>query len=695
MASDDTLGMMDQNQDLNLTKEQQQEGAVGDSKVKKVWEEFRQRIAVCKQYRRKQISNWVSNIDYRRGKPFSSQTDEDRVAVNLDWPLTKSKHASLYSQTPQVHVDHPPQTTGAPWVYGFEQRLNDTFVAAGIEAAMDEVMPDVINAAGVGVILVSHEAITEQVEVPSVDFATMPPEVVQQVQQSKMMPDGSPVPMETVPRVVDHRYMTSRISPADFLWPIGFTGSDFDNAPWIGRSGRVTWAQAQVLFGLTEADKHNVLGYEDRTLQDKLTHDIEKDKVGVDEEVSFDEIFYKEYQYDPGAKNFSSIHHMVFITGKDEPVIDEAWQGQKAGQDGQLVGAIRYPIRVLTLTYITDEAIPPSDSAIGRSQVNEINKSRTQMILQRERSLPLRWVDVNRIDPAVTQALMRGTWQQIIPVQGNGENSIGEVARASMPQEDFTFDTVAKNDLNEMWQIGPNQQGNFGQGRQSASEANLVQSNFQTRIGMERAKVAKFVVSVAEVLGGLLCLYEQPESFGQGFDPTISRTLTYSILADSTVLVDSQQRLDRLKEFINFAAKSGYVDVEPVLREVAQLSGLDPSAVIKKPEPAPPVEPTISLRMTGVEDLMNPLTLAFLLKSGQAPDPNMIEQAKKLIQLAVVPPLAPEGAGQVGPDGQPVGGGAPPQQVQPPSPATPGMGEAHPNWTIMDRINTRRGPEGE
>jgi len=43
-------------------------------------------------------------------------------------------------------------------------------------------------------------------------------------------------------------------------------------------------------------------------------------------------------------------------------------------------------------------------------------------------------------------------------------------------QEDFTFDNIAKGDLNEMWQIGPNQAGNFGSGRQSATEANVVES---------------------------------------------------------------------------------------------------------------------------------------------------------------------------------------------------------------------------
>ena len=190
---------------------------------------------------------------FRSGKPFASQTDEDRVVVNLDWSLTKAKQASLFSQVPQVHVDHPPQTQSAgPWLFAFEQRVNDTLVVAGIESAIDEALVDCINAAGIGAVLVSHESISEDKEVPSV-----PPEMAQEMQAQ-----GQEVPMQTIPQVHDHRYLITRISPADLLWPINFTGSDFDQAPWIGRTGRISWAQAVQWFGLTEDDKQYMLGEE-------------------------------------------------------------------------------------------------------------------------------------------------------------------------------------------------------------------------------------------------------------------------------------------------------------------------------------------------------------------------------------------------------------------------------------------------
>lgn len=659
-----------------------------DPKVKKRNDEFRQRVDVCKNYRRKLITNWSVSIDYRRGKPFISQTDEDQISVNLDWTYTKAKQAALFSQIPQVRLNHAPETLPKvlPWIPNFERTLNDRLIEAGIESAMDECIPDCINAAGIGVVMVSYECITEDRQVPSIDFASLPPELHTEALQSGTI-GGNPVPMETVPVPVDHRYQTSRLSPGDLLWPLPFIGSNFNNSPWIGRSGRITWADAVIRFGLKEEDKEKVLG-EERPMLDRLTHDSERDKPQADEMVSFDELFYKEFQFDEGVKSFSTIHHLVFVTGKTDPVVDEPWKGQKLDeQSGALLGATKYPIQVLTLDYLTDEPIPPSCSAIGRPQVNEINKGRSHQNRQRERSLPVRWFDVNRVDPSIQQGIMRGTWQAMIPVQGDGNRIIGEVARATMPAENFAFDKVARTDLQQQFGV-PGQ--NTEELDNAKNDPNQNLSGFNTQSGRERAKVGAFFCAIAEVLGGLMCLYEDPSIFGEGFNAAFSKALKFAILTDSTVLLDAGQKLARLNQFMNTYGKSGWVNLEPVLQEIATLVGLDASLVVKAPEPKPPVEPNISLRLTGVEDMLNPLTLAIMIKSGQAPTPELIEQAKQLIQQAVVPPSSPgmidpaTGAPQMAP---PQAG--PPPGSPMPQPAPPAVGEAHPNMTAMPTIDKR------
>lgn len=671
-----------------------------DAKVKdkKRQTNFKTWIEVCKQYRRNLVKNWSINVDYRKGKPYASMSDDDQIAVNMDWALTKTKQAALFSQVPRAIVSHNPDSVGAgPWLAKFENKVNEKLVIGGIEATMDECMPDCINASGLGIALVSYESITEDKEVPSIDMSMLPPEIQAMALQTGKI-NGIDIPMETVPQTLDKRYVVQRISPSDFLWPLGFTGSDFDRAPWLGRSGRIPWAEAARKYDLKEEDRDKYIG-ENRNLLDNLTRDLDRERAGPEETVEFDEIFYWEHMYDAAAKSYSTIHHMVYLFGKTEPVVDEAWKGQKIDeQSGEVIGSRKTPLRVLTLSYVTDEPIPPSDSAIGRPQVNEINKSRTQVIKQRERNIPVRWVDINRVDPSITQSLMRGTWSHFIPVQGEGSRVIGEVAKSGHPVENPMFDQIAKNDLNEQWSIGPNQVGS-GMGVETKGESTEIATNFQTRVGRDRAKVASFFVGIAEVMGGLICLYEDPSIFGEGFDPGFSKALEFSILADSTVLVDATQRLAKLNAFMNEYAKSGFVSIEPCLREIATLTGLDPNVAIKAPDPKPPVEPNISLRLTGTEDMMNPLTLAFLIKSGQAPPPELIDQAKQLIQQAVMMPQ-PQPPPSIDPmTGQPMppppGGVPPPGTPMPPGPQVPqAVGEANPNMTVLPKISKRSDDPG-
>ena len=657
---------------------------------------IKQEIEACKNYRKRLMNDWRDNVDYRRGKPFPSDSDKDRVSVPLDWALTKEKQAALFSQVPAVRISHPPETLAPdvlPWVHKYETRINDIAVQAGIGAALDECLPDCINASGIGVVVVAREALTEMVEVPAIDINTLPPMLRMSVMMSGALPDGTPIPMETVPREADSRYIISRVSPSDFLWPLSFTGSDFDRAPWLGRSGTMSWAMATHLLGLEENQKSKVIG-DHRGPYDKLSYDADTN-LAPEEVVSFDEIFYRVADYDPKATKFDLIHRLVFVDGITAPVKDEAWTGQKIDDEtGLLIGAFKYPIRVLTLSYISDDPIPPSDTAIGRPQVDELNKSRTNWMLQRAYSLPLRWANVDRMDPTVLFSIMRGTWQHIVPVQGSGDNVIGEVARAGMQQESFAIDRNIRQDLSQAW----GQLASFGTDIETKAEAQSAATSYNTRVARERAKVGEFFVGITEVLGGIISIFEDPATLGEGFTPMVSRTLSYSILADSTLLLDSNQRLQRGLQFVNWTGKSGWVNLEPVLKEIAALSGFDPNIVIRPPEPRPPVEPNVSVRMTGLQDLLHPLMLAILMKSGQAPDTALIEQAKKLLEASIIGPMMVPPEIGIGGPGMPselsalMGGGIPSgtsEMPQVPQPPPFPEGDNNPGWSAFPRINQR------
>jgi len=600
---------------------------------------WRSRIERCKTKRRDLVPAWAENVDYLRGKPFDVESDEDRIYVNQDWPLARRKVSQLASQVPEVKLVAKADQF-KPAVPGFSKVLNDTLKAANIGDALHEVAKDCVNAAGIGAVIVGFDRRTEKVKVPAIDLSTIPPEM-----QAVMLQSGQ-VPMAEVERTTSERFYSERISPSDLLWPVEFTGSNFDQGPWMGHSGRMTWAESKHAFNLNDEQKEDVLGTgsTDSNYQENLRGTLD-DGQHQEPSVSYDEVFYWRYRFDPSEKYFKSIWRIVFVNGIDQPVIHEPWKGQRFDPNtGDYAGSCKFPIRVLTLSYVSDDPIPPSDSAIGRPQVNELIRSRSQMILQRDRVAPLRWADVNRVDPAVLDNLMRGTWQGIVPVQGSGNTAIGEVARASYPAEEYGFDRIVKSDLQEEWSVGANQVGNFASGERSAAEAGIVQQNFQTQLGFERARVATFFVGIAEVMGGLLALYGDFKILGQdeiqridaSWDRSrIASDVAYSVLPDSTAMLDSGQRIQRNLQTLNMLGKSGLIDPTPLIEEILMLSGHDPVKVMRKPEPSRPEAPNLSLKG---DDLINPLAVAILMRAGLTPSPEEMTAAQKMIQAAIQPP---------------------------------------------------------
>jgi len=645
---------------------------------------WKARIEKCKTKRRRLITDWTINIDYRRGKMFDSDSDYDRIAVACDWSMTKSKQSQLFSQVPKI-VAKAKLKDYSPAAPIFGKVVNDALDTASVGVAMDECLPDAINAAGIAAVIVAYESRRAPKEVPSLDPAELPPELQQMLAMGTYQ-----IPMETIDAVIDERFTINRISPADLLWPVEFTGSDYDKAPWIGRSGRMTWAEAKMAFGLTDEQKNLVVG-DTRTDVDKLTPSMTDDAAGnLDDEevVSFDEIFYWRYRFLPDEKYYKAIQRVVFVKGLDAPVIDEPWAGQKFDENlGGYIGSCKFPIRVLTLTYISDECIPPSDSAMIRPQVDELIKSRGQIMKQRDHSIPVRWFDVNRIDATIQTQLMQGDYQGFIPTNGDGNRAIGEVARSSYPRENFQFDSVIKNDMNETLGMGPNQQGTpMASGEHSATEAGITEQNFQTRIGYERAKCVSFFIGIADVMAGLVVLYgdfdmptlsEEDQQRLMLWDrERINHAIAFSVRADTTVLLSAGQRTERLMNIINSFGKSGAIDPQSLMDEVLSLNDIDPASVMVQPKEPPKDQPNVSYRFSG-EDFNNPMAIAILVESGMAPSIESLEAAKKMMMAVQVPPATPP----------PDPNAAPPKPG--PGPETI-MQDARPEWQMTDRIDKRR-----
>ena len=657
---------------------------------------WRAQIEASRKKRDHFITNqWQTNVSFRVQRPFSQagaddaeNTSVDQVAVPADWSRSRSKGAALFSQLPRISLEAA-QAQYQQAVGTFEKIANHFVPRAGAMSVMEECCADVVNAAGVCAAIAKYEATFGEVDVPAIDVSTIPPEALQGAIEAGV------IPMTKATRAISERYRWYRISPSQFLWPVEFAGADWQRARWLGYDGTMPWARARDEFKLTDADKDDVCAAAGSSITSKtLAGDVTREQTPHDEQVHYSELFYWAALCDPEEKRFDAIRRCVIVKGKDEPVIDEEWSGQKWDEkSGEYVGCIRLPIEVATLTYVSDRAVPPSDSEIGRPMVLEQIRSRSQMIMQRTRNLPVRTFDVNRVDPQIADLLMRGIWQGMIPTNGPGERVLSQIASAAFPKEDFSFDAVSNRDLDDAWSMSPNQMGNFNTGERSASEAQIIQGAYASVIGFQRQKIVAMFLGLVETTMGLLQLnlddFEAQEIVGpdgvkklQAWDRTmIAGKYVATVRQDASVLQDSSARVNQLMKFLNMAGKSGRINIDPILAELAALSGLDPTQVMAPPAQPKQEDPNISFRVSGLADLMNPLTLAFLIKSGQAPGPDQVQAAKLLLidsQAPPTPPTPPQGPPQGAPLAPPMRQlGAPP--ISPPAP----------DWAAMPRVTKR------
>lgn len=659
-----------------------------------------QRAEAWHEYIKTQVAEWQGNIDRRIGKiadTIQTNPQADEVDIRMDyapdWSLTKAKVAALWSNQPPVLLTHdndPAAAAVGVWAKELNFQLGPK--RANVGTAMEEVANDIVNASGIGGIFVGLDARYMMVNQPIPDMSLKSPEEIAAMQAS---PEG--VPMTQVPEAVSQRLYVARVAPPDIIAPVEFTGSDFNQADLLGYRGRDPWPTAKAAFNLKDEDKQKYLKQDDRTERESLrTTEISERQRQEREVVTYDRIFYKRATFDPDEMQLGAIWEIVFIKGQKDPVVHRPWAGQKIVPDPRnpkrnvIIGATKYPIQVGTITYISDHPVPPSDTTMGRPSCNELRHYREQMRMQRQSSQPIRWLDSVRVTPSIAAKLQTGQWNGFVPTLGPGDKAIGEIARASYPAEDLTFANIIKQDLMETWRLGPNQMGTLeGGGAKTAAEVKTAQGNFSSGMAPERAKIARLYCNVAEVLSGLLVITGIRESLTddelqrlQAWDSMkISHELIFTVRPDSTMLIDAEQRLEQLYKVLNLLGKSPFVDpTKQIIPEILELNNLDPGKNVKQAQPPSPPPPNISLRISGAADLMSPLVLAFLVKSGQAPGPQELAAAQQLLQAASAAlqpaqPAAPPGAsGPVGP--------------QPPPP-TGAVETPHPGWTMPPAIAKR------
>ncbi len=670
---------------------------------------FEQRVKNSCKDRDTRLSEWQDNIRRRigqSGKVAASSPVGQVVATRVeganrqseyspDWELTKAKTANIWSQLPRVFGSSN-NARYRPAVGPFLKQLNYEIgeQRANVGAAMKECSADVVNASGIASAFIYYASRSVPTQIVKEDTRGMTPEQIQQG-----LATGA-LHMVDSQKVVDRRFVVSKVSPSDLIIPDNFDGSDFDKGDFIGHEDSAPWVIAKEDFKLTDEDKAAVINSDRRNQRETLRVDNDNRTDTLGPQVRYTEIFYWRYLVDPDEPSFSRIWRIVWVKGKTDPAIHEPWECQEFDpQSYTLVGPARFPIQVVTLTYITGNPYPPSDTRAGAPQVDDMRLSRAQMFMNRARSVPMRWYNTNLVDPLIQQALRNGTFQGWIPTNGDGSRVVGEVARASYPSEDLTFDRTAAEDLRSKWMLGSNQVGDLASGRKTKAEVETVQSNFATLIGNDRACFTQFFLRICDVVAGLLCRYsdfnflspEEKQAMQSVWDEGhIHHSLVFRVLPDSTIAVDPNQRINVLARHLNLTAQSGFVNPKPIIEEMTELSGLDPSEVVIDPQPKEE-KPNISWRFSGKQDLTNVMAVALLAKGGWMPSPEELQAAAAMIQKAnelaaqAMSGAAPVANGAVPPLGP---GGAVPPPTAPAGPPLP-QPPAHPDWEQTPKVAKR------
>jgi hypothetical protein len=124
--------------------------------------------------------------------------------------------------------------------------------------------------------------------------------------------------------------------------------------------------------------------------------------------------------------------------------------------------------------------------------------------------------------------------------------------------------------------------------------------------------------------------------------------------------LDPDRRRKNATDFINFMAKSPWMDQQEFARLATSEFGYDPGRLVKPPQPPPPEKPNISFKG---EDTLNPIALALMLKQDGKPlTAQEIQQAQQLIlstaqMIALQPaPLQLQAAAADAAKSQPHGG---------------------------------------
>lgn len=582
-------------------------------------------IERAKKIRTKLLPLWKRNLKRYKGDKGALNGIDFRevIGVNIDFSNTEAKKAQLNYQTASMQL-FPKRQDDAAIAPLQEVVINSYLDEISAIQTADEVIVDVICPSGIGFTEIGYQAYMGE-PIPQPRMETRPT-LDQLTQQPQVGPDGQPVMspqpvldpstgqpvVDSIPNIIREKFYWDRVSPAKGIIPASFDRSDYDEAPWLGVDGQFPEGAGSVEFGV----KPNEFARSE-TDQNRLNED--PDVLASGGMIDYVKIWYRSNTVRPDVADPERFTQLVLSVGNgrsktnSQVLVHRDSPYQELDARGKFARGMRgNPIHVLTIRYTSDSAYPMSDCSMSRNQVDELAMSRSQMIRQRNRNLPMRGIDISR-DPAgkeTAERIGRGTEQSVIPFNGPPREILAVISPANLPNENFKFQEIILADIERIWSIGAASGQVYDETATKTSEVSRLS---QTRLAKERGRVNMWTVRGGVKILSLLQMFGDAELFSDYLTPQQAAQLVawnqqkgtsafrFTARPDSSVHIDAAQMRELALRFYNLFASDPNVNRMELDRWVMSLfPDMDPSRFLNQTPPQPHAErPKIGITLSG------------------------------------------------------------------------------------------------
>jgi hypothetical protein len=612
----------------------------------KTFGQWKLRIAASKDVAKTKRDEWKAYVRAYMARYLDASPNRHQICVPLEYAYVQFKAAALAFQVPEVHLK-PKNPQSAPAVPVFQAALNHELGPenADVKGCLDACLIDVLTC-GIAASVIGYMPHLRTRQVPVMQPA--PPDPTTGIAPVDPM-TGQPAMVQVMQEeqyIAAEEYFWSQLPPEDLLVPVEFVGSNFDRAGFTGRKFELPFDQAAERYGVTE-DTVTVFTEPRETLSSDTQprRDAASSKV-----VRGYEIWYLSNVYDVASGDLPGQRRkLVILEGFHAgPVEHKPSPYQWMGEDGKLKGMEGSPIHVLTLRFLPGSAYPMSDVEMGLPMSQEISTFRTQMMQRRDREIPFRAYNRERMDKETLEKVQTGQIGDNIGVDGPPNEIFGVIGAPTHTRESFEAGNVTKTDFDQTWAMG--NVGVVEPEARTATEVNKASGATEVRLDNERTWVLRWLVKGASKFAALLQRFMDEQRFVEIAGPdglpalqawnreSVQGEFVFSARPDSALRLDADVARRQALNLYNQLGKDPNVRRTELLRAVLTTYGMDHSKIVVEtpPQEPKPEPPKISLALKG-EDLGNPQVLGILAQFGVEIMPEIDPMTGQPVQQAPQP----------------------------------------------------------